>query len=134
MPLPKGKTRFYRQDDNDGQLEFTGENIIDHTPKNELLRINTGNAFDIVGERNRTDYRIDQRAHWIEEAFEITVKNRKEEPTTIRVTEHLYRWNNWEIVSASDEYEKVDSDTIIFNVTLPPDSEKTISYRAKYTW
>lgn len=134
IPLPKGKTRFYRQDDNDGQLEFTGENIIDHTPKNELLRINTGNAFDIVGERNRTDYRIDQRAHWIEEAFEITVKNRKEEPTTIRVTEHLYRWNNWEIVSASDEYEKVDSDTIIFNVTLPPDSEKTISYRAKYTW
>lgn len=134
IPLPKGKTRFYRQDDDDGQLEFTGENIIDHTPKNELLRINTGNAFDIVGERNRTDYRIDQRAHWIEEAFEITVKSRKEEPATIRVTEHLYRWNNWEILSRSDEYERVDSDTIIFNVTLPPDSEKTISYRVKYTW
>lgn len=134
IPLPKGKTRFYRQDDDDGQLEFTGENIIAHTPKNELLRINTGNAFDIVGERNRTDYRIDQRAHWIEEAFEITVKSRKEEPATIRVTEHLYRWNNWEILSRSDEYERVDSDTIIFNVTLPPDSEKTISYRVKYTW
>ena len=134
IPLPKGKTRFYRQDEDDGQLEFTGENVIDHTPKNELLRINTGNAFDIVGERNRTDYRIDQRAHWIEEAFEITVKNRKEEPATIRVTEHLYRWNNWEIVSRSDEYEKIDSDTIIFNVTLPPDGEKKITYRAKYTW
>ncbi len=134
IPLPKGKTRFYRQDDDDGQLEFTGENLIDHTPKNELLRINTGNAFDIVGERSRTDYRIDQRAHWIEEAFEITVKNRKEEPATVRVTEHLYRWNNWELVSKSDEYEKIDSDTIVFNVTLPPDSEKTISYRVKYTW
>lgn len=134
IPLPKGKTRFYRQDGDDGQLEFTGENLIDHTPKNELLRINTGNAFDIVGERNRTDYRIDQRAHWLEEAFEITVKNRKEEPATVRVTEHLYRWNNWELVSRSDEYEKIDSDTIVFNVTLPPDSEKTITYRARYTW
>jgi len=134
IPLPKGKTRFYRQDADDGQLEFTGENIIDHTPKNELLRINTGNAFDIVGERNRTDYRVDNRAHWIEEAFEIKVSNRKEEAVTVRVTEHLYRWDNWELLSRSDEYEKVDSDTIAFNVEIPADSEKVVTYRVKYTW
>ncbi len=134
IPLPKGKTRFYRQDAEDGQLEFTGENVIDHTPKKELLRINTGNAFDIIGDRNRTDYRVDHRAHWIEEAFEITVTNRKEEAVTVRVTEHLYRWDNWELLSRSDEYEKVDSDTIVFNVEIPADAEKTIAYRVKYTW
>jgi hypothetical protein len=52
MPLPKGRVRFYRRDD-DGQLEFTGENEIDHTPKDELIRIYTGNAFDLTGERHR---------------------------------------------------------------------------------
>src|SRR5215475_11332460 len=70
MPLPKGRVRFYRRDD-DGQLEFTGENMIRHTPSDETLRIFTGDAFDIVGERRQTDYRVDVNQHWIDESFEI---------------------------------------------------------------
>ena len=58
IPLPKGRLRFYRRD-NDQQLEFTGENEIDHTPKDETLRISTGNAFDLVGERRRIDFAVD---------------------------------------------------------------------------
>ena len=55
IALPKGKLRFYRRD-TDGHLEFTGENTIDHTPKDETIRVYTGNAFDVVGERKRTNY------------------------------------------------------------------------------
>ena len=58
MPLPKGRVRFYKQD-NDKQLEFTGENMIDHTPKDETVRIYTGNAFDLVGERRRTNFKVE---------------------------------------------------------------------------
>jgi len=68
MPLPKGRVRFYRRDD-DGQLEFTGENDIDHTPKDETIRLYTGNAFDMAGERTRTEYRADFNGHWIDESF-----------------------------------------------------------------
>ena len=55
IALPKGKLRFYRRD-TDGHLEFVGENVIDHTPKDETIRIFTGNSFDVVGERKRTNY------------------------------------------------------------------------------
>ena len=58
IPLPKGKLRFYRRD-TDGHLEFVGENTIDHTPKDETLRVYTGNAFDVVGERKRTNYHVE---------------------------------------------------------------------------
>ena len=58
IALPKGKLRFYRRD-TDGHLEFVGENVIDHTPKDETIRIFTGNSFDVVGERKRTNYRVD---------------------------------------------------------------------------
>lgn len=58
MPLPKGRVRFYRRND-DGQIEFTGENVIDHTPRDETVRIYTGNAFDLTGERTRTNYIVE---------------------------------------------------------------------------
>ncbi|MGC2197048.1 MAG: hypothetical protein WA628_20395, partial [Terriglobales bacterium] len=70
IPLPKGRLRFYRRD-TDGHLEFIGENSIDHTPKDETLRLYTGNAFDIVGERKRTSYHVESSQHWMDESFEI---------------------------------------------------------------
>ena len=134
IPLPRGTVRFYRRDD-DGQLEFTGENIIDHTPKDETVRVYTGNAFDLVGERKRTDYQIDTNQDWLNESFEIKVRNRKEKDTVeIRVVEHLYRWINWEIVEKSDDFTKTDSQTIEFRVRLEPGQEKVITYKVHYSW
>ena len=133
MPLPKGRVRFYRRD-TDGQLEFTGENLIDHTPGDETIRLYTGNVVDAVGERNRTNYTIDRRARTIDESFEIKLRNHKKEPMEIRVVEHLYRWTNWEITKNSDEFKKLDSKTIEFRVQVPPDGEKVVTYTAHYTW
>jgi hypothetical protein len=134
LPLPKGRTRFYRQDDADKGIEFTGENTIDHTAEGETVRIYTGDSFDLVGERKRTDYVLSNRNDELEEAFEIRVRNRKKEPVEIRVTEKLYRWVNWQIVEKSDDFEKVDSRNIEFRVTLAPDEEKVITYRVRYDW
>ena len=133
MPLPKGRVRFYRSND-DGQMEFTGENMIDHTPKDETVRIFTGNAFDLAGERRRTNYTIEPGKSSATETFEIKIRNHKKEPMEVHVVEHLYRGKNWEIVSKTDDYQKKDSQTIDFPVTIAPDSEKVITYTARYTW
>lgn len=133
MPLPKGKVRFYRHND-DGQMEFTGENMIDHTPKDETVRIYTGNAFDITGERKRTNYTVEGGKGTATETFEIRVRNHKKEPVQVRVVEHLYRGKNWELTVKSDEFKKKDSQTIEFPVAIAPNGEKIITYTARYTW
>ncbi|MEO7412389.1 MAG: DUF4139 domain-containing protein [Opitutaceae bacterium] len=134
LPLPKGRVRFYRRDDADGRIEFTGENEIEHTPKNELIRLTTGDAFDIVGERTRTDFNGNNRQDFAEETFEIKVRNRKTTPVEVRVVEHLYRWTNWNIVQKSDDFTKQDAQTIEFRVNVPADSEKIVTYRVRYEW
>ena len=134
QPLPKGRTRFYRRDEADGRLEFTGENMIDHTPKDETVRIYTGDAFDIVGERRRTDYVLNNRQDQAEEAFEIHLRNRKAEPVEVRVAERLYRWTNWDIVQKSHDFTKTDSQNIEFRVNVPANGETVVTYRVRYNW
>jgi len=133
MPLPKGRIRFYRRDA-DGQMEFTGENTIDHTARDEVIRLAMGNAFDIVGERKRTNFKVDSRGHWMEESFEIKLRNHKKESVDVCAVEHLYRSDNWEIEGKSDDFVKTDSQTMEFRVTVPPDGEKTVTYSVHYSW
>lgn len=134
MPLPKGKVRFYRQD-NDGKLQFVGEDVIDHTARDETLRLYTGNAFDLVGERMCRSYNRESSNRWADESFEIKVRNRKQdESVEIRVVEHLYRGSNWEIREPSNAFEKKDAQTIEFRVALKPGEEKTLTYTVHYSW
>jgi hypothetical protein len=134
VPLPKGRVRFYRRDQ-DGQVEFTGENEIDHTPKDESVRVYTGNAFDITGERRQTKFQSQmQPGGWLDESFEIKLRNHKKEGATVRVVEHLYRWTNWTITQESAAHHQTDSKTIEYEVTLRPDEERTLTYTAHYTW
>ncbi len=133
MPLPAGRLRFYRQD-TDGQLEFTGENEIKHTPRDETIRAFTGSAFDIKGERRRTDYHMDMGRRMLDESFEIKLRNHKKDAVVVRVVEHLYRGATWEITDKSATYLKTDAQTIEFQVQVPPDEEKTVTYAAHYTW
>jgi len=136
MPLPKGRVRFYRRDQ-DGQLEFTGENEIDHTAKDETIRVYTGNAFDIAGERKQTQYQTQQQQFphgSADESFEIKLRNHKKEPATVHVVEHLYRWYNWAIAQESRPHRQKDSRTIEYEVTLAPGQEKVVTYTAHYSW
>lgn len=131
--LPKGRLRFYTRDD-DGSLQFTGENNIDHTAKDETVRVYLGNSFDLAGERRRTTYKAASSEHWLDETFEIKLRNHKQEAVEIRVVEHLSRFDNWEIKQKSDEFRKLDSHTIEFPVTVKPDVENVVTYHVHYTW
>jgi len=108
IPLPAGRLRFYRQDQ-DGQVEFTGENQMRHTPKDETIRVYTGNAFDITGERRQTKFQSNlwwQPGGYTDESFEIKLRNHETEAATVRVVEHLYRWSNWAITQESARHRR----------------------------
>jgi len=134
MPLPGGRVRVNQANPNDGTLEFVGEDIIKHTPRNETLRIKLGNSFDIVGERKQTGFRIDTNAKTMDESFEISVRNRKKEAATVVVREYLYRWSTWEITAKNHAFEKRDAQTIDFPVEIAADAEGRITYTVHYHW
>jgi hypothetical protein len=133
LPLPKGRTRFYRKDDADGRIEFVGEDTIDHTAKNEWVRVKTGDAFDIVGERRALDLSSSMSQGRAEQRFEIKLRNRKSAPVEVKVVEHLWG-GNWEMVQKSDDYTKRDAATIEFKVEVKPDQERIVTYHVRYDW
>ena len=130
MPLPKGKIRVYKADV-DKSLEFVGEDLIDHTPKDEKVRVFLGNAFDIVGERKRTDFRQISK-DVTEESYEIKLRNHKEGAVEVVVVEHLHPYTNWEIIESNFKYEKKDANTIEFKISLERDEEKILNYTVRY--
>jgi hypothetical protein len=134
MPLPKGKVRVYKQDDADGTLEFIGEDLIDHTARDERVLIKLGQAFDVVGERTQTDYQVNVNGKQLTESFRITLRNHKDQPVPVIVKENMFRWLNWKITKSSAEYEKVDARTIHIPVDVPAHGEKVVEYTVQYTW
>ncbi|MBI3799405.1 MAG: DUF4139 domain-containing protein [Deltaproteobacteria bacterium] len=127
MPLPKGTVRVYKAD-KDGSLQFIGEDQIDHTPKDETVKVKMGEAFDVVGKRKQTDYKRIARTT-SEMGWEITLRNHKPEEVTVRVNEPMP--GDWEVLSASHKYEKADAHTLRFEVPVPKDGEVKITYRVR---
>jgi hypothetical protein len=135
IPLPAGKIRVSKLDEADKSLEFIGEDLIDHTPRDETVQIKLGSAFDVVGERRQVDFRIDTSAKWIEEDIEVKVRNQKpSEPVTVLVRENLYRWSNWTVTRKTQEFTKEDARTIHFPVRINPKGEAVVRYTVRYTW
>ncbi len=134
IPLPAGKVRVAKLDAADQSLEFIGEDLIDHTPKNETIQIKLGSAFDVVGERRQVDFRFDSSAKVMEEDIEIKLRNQKDEAVTVIAKENLYRWSTWSVTKKSQNFEKVDSRTIHFPVSIAKGGEAVIRYTVRYTW
>jgi hypothetical protein len=133
MPLPAGRIRLYRRD-SDGQMEFTGESTIMHTPAEETLRIPTGSAFDVRGTRRQTDFHVNGSERTLDERFEIKLTNQKSQPVKVNVVERLYRCDNWDITEKSTDFTKRDSHTIEFPIQVPAKGESTLTYAVHYTW
>ncbi len=130
MPLPKGKVRVYKQDADTNQ-HFIGEDLIDHTPKDEKVRLYLGDAFDIIGERKQmTDRVISDHEH--EYSYEISIRNHKNLPVTVVVTEHI--WGDWTITQASHKYTKKDAQTVEFPVEVPKNGEVKVTYTHRVKW
>jgi hypothetical protein len=134
VPLPAGRIRVSQLDKADDSLEFIGEDKIDHTPKDEQVRVKLGSAFDVVGERRQVDFTVDTKARWMEEEIEVKLRNHKSQAVEVIVKENLYRWSNWKVLTKTHNFAKEDSRTINFPVKVPKDGEVVVRYRVRYTW
>ena len=127
-PLPEGKIRVYKRDD-DGALVLVGEDFIEHTPKDEKVRVYVGNAFDLVGERVQKERRtISRNTH--EETWEIKLRNHKDKAVEITVVERFQP--GWEILRSTHEYKQKDALTVEFHVNVPKDGETVVEYQVRY--
>ncbi|MBN1476489.1 DUF4139 domain-containing protein [Candidatus Sumerlaeota bacterium] len=128
MPLPRGTVRMYRAD-SDGALQFIGEDSIDHTPRDEQIRLEVGEAFDVVYERTQLDFR-ELMGDRTEHDWQITVRNHKEEDVAVTIVEHAT--GDWAITRESQRHEQVTSDTFEYTVDVPADGEATVTYTIRF--
>jgi hypothetical protein len=133
-PLPAGRVRVSQRDAADGALEFVGEDVIDHTPKDERVRVRLGSAFDLVGERRQAHFAVDTRARTMTEIIEVTVRNHKDRPVEVTVREPLYRWLNWSLAETSHPFVKRDARTVEFPLRAAAGGEATVRYTVRYSW
>lgn len=131
IALPKGKVRVFKKDTDDS-LEFVGEDLIDHTPKNEKILLYIGDAFDIAVDYKLLDSRVEKRSKW--EKHSIELKNRKDEKVIVFVDEKFSSWGNWKIEDSTVKYVKTDAQTARFTVELAPDANAVMEYSATQSW
>ncbi len=129
MPLPAGKIRVYKLD-SDRSLVFIGEDLMKHTPKEELARIQVGDAFDIVGERTQMERRAIGKQGW-EERWQIKLRNHKDDAVEVVVVEHLGK--DWKILRKSQDFRKRDAHTIEFVAGIAANAETAIEYVVRYS-
>ena len=130
IPLPKGTVRVYKKDKS-GAEQFVGEDAIDHTPKDETVRLHVGDAFDVVAERAQTDFKaVSPRQN--ESSWTITLRNRKDEDIVVTVREPM--GGDWTLVSSSLPGKKVDQQTLEFEVPVPKGKEVKLTYRVAVKW
>lgn len=130
IPLPAGRVRIFKAD-TDGSLILLGEDRIDHTPRNEEIKLKIGDAFDIVGETSVVSRRrISERVE--ETDFRIELRNQKEIPVTVIVSKQLNGF--WEILSASIDYVKKSTTEVQWTITVLPASKSVIDFTVRTSW
>jgi hypothetical protein len=129
IPMPKGKVRLYKKDGN--SVQFIGEDLIDHTPKDEKIKLKVGEAFDILAEEKEVDRKqISDKVN--EVSYQIKIKNRKSEDINVDVEKMLGQ--NWEILAESMKSSKLNSTTIQYNVPVKKNSETILDLKVRFTW
>jgi hypothetical protein len=130
MPLPKGTIRVYKAAA-DQSLQFIGEDIIDHTPKDERVKIKMGEAFDVVGERTQRDWRKIAPGLY-ETEWDVQLRNHKQEDVQVTIIEPVP--GDWEVVRSSHPYEKIEAHTLQYVIKVPKDGKTTVNYRVRMRW
>lgn len=131
-PKPAGTVRVYKEDGS-GFLQFIGEDSIDHTPEDEIIKIRLGKAFDVTADRIQTDFSVvrgtnkGQRIY--ESEYKLTLKNAKDEPVQVKVEEIIP--GDWQIISESQRHNKEDATTVSWPVPVAAKGSTTLEYRVR---
>src|SRR5687767_9686821 len=128
MPMPSGTVRVY-QSDSTGGVQFVGEDRIVHTPKDEVLNLKIGNAFDVVCERSQADFeKIAPNVYEIE--YAITLRNRKTTPITVEVNEPVGA-ATWRMLHATHKWTKTAAFAAQFIVPVDAGAETVLKFRIR---
>lgn len=132
IPLPRGVVRVYKKDAQ-GNAQFVGEDRIDHTPRNETVRLRLGNAFDVTADRKQTDFQRlapeSRHAAVFETAYKLVLKNARKEAVDVVVREPVP--GDWTMVSESQPHTKAASGIAEWKIRVPADGEATLTYRVR---
>jgi len=132
MPLPKGVMRIYKKD-SQGNAQFVGEDQIDHTPKNETVRLKLGDSFDVTADKKQTDFKALPRPakgnSLFESAYEIVLKNAKKEPVVVMVQEPIP--GDWKILKENHASQKATSNTAVWKIEIPAEGKTILNYRVQ---
>ena len=132
IPLPKGIVRVYKKD-TQGNAQFVGEDQIDHTPRNEAVRLKLGDAFDVTADRRQTDFKrlAEESRHVVilETAYRLVLKNARKEAVTVVVREPVP--GDWTMVSESQTHTKTASRIAEWKIRVPAGGESTLTYRVR---
>ena len=132
LPLPKGIIRVYKND-SQGNAQFVGEDRIEHTPKNETVRLKLGDAFDVTADKKQTDFKTLPRPSkgnsMFESSYEVTLKNAKKERVTVTVQEPIP--GEWKILKESHPSQKATSNTALWKIEIPAEGKTTLTYRVQ---
>jgi hypothetical protein len=132
IPLPKGIIRVYKND-NAGNAQFVGEDHIDHTPRNEKVRLKLGESFDVTADKKQTDFKKlpnqDKGNRLFESAYEIVLKNAKKEAVTVTIQEPIPA--DWQILKESHRSTKATSNTAVWKIDIPAEGSTTLTYRVQ---
>lgn len=130
MPLPRGTVRVYKRD-HTGAQQFIGEDLIDHTPRDETLRIKMGEAFDVVGDRRQMDYTVVSSCV-SESTWRVDLRNHKDEDVEVTLMEPV--GGDWEILSSTHRWEQVDAFTFTLTPRVEARGETRVEYRVRVRW
>ncbi|HYA65978.1 MAG TPA: DUF4139 domain-containing protein [Burkholderiaceae bacterium] len=128
-PLPGGVVRVYAHDAS-GAPQFVGEDRMDHIPKNETVKLNLGEAFDITTERTQSAFRRIAK-NVVESSWHIELHNAKDESVTVKVLEAMP--DDWEIVQESQPHTKDSAHRAQWQVQIPAGGGATLEYVVRVT-
>mgnify|MGYP003411899314 FL=1 len=130
IPLPKGTVRVYKADKS-GAKQFIGEDNIDHTPRDEKVRIKMGEAFDVVGDRKQMEWRTLGTCS-SESTWEIELRNHKDQASRVEIFEPI--GGDWTMVESTHKHDKKDAHTFTFDVNVPANGKTKIKYKVRVKW
>ena len=132
VPLPGGRVRVFEAAANGDAL--LGEASIGHTAAGRELKLALGEAFDLSAERSRKDFKLADDRLSLTETIEVKLANAKSSAATVRVHEALSRWQDWEITASSQKWDRVNAQTVAFDVAVPANGETVLRYTVRYRW
>jgi len=130
MPLPKGTLRVYKADAAGG-LQFVGEDRLDHTPRDEEVKVRLGQAFDVVADRKQVQYT--QIFKCVSESeHEIELRNHKDTAEAVEVSEPVS--GDWEVLRSTHPFRREDAGRFAFDLSVPARGKVTVNYRVRVRW